>query len=615
MSLNDNQKSYIKRNIQHKSIDSIALHLDISPDEIKKYLDEKLRKGTYKPHVVGEKNSATSIQNSSVNKDETLLSTKLNIIPYLLLAFFVIVAYTNSIFNDFVSDDIASIVTNPEIGTWNYTFGQPFLIVQHLINSIIFHTFGREPAVFRFFNIVFHIGSVWMVYKIVSLMVSRNLAFYIAAIFAVHPIIVESVTWISGGVYARYGFFFLCSFYFYLRSKTEKKSVKWYMWSLVFFILSLLSADKAVALPLVFVAYEISQVSLVKNLSRVSYYFIPSIILAVSLLGKIGMRIATIQPQYGNSQDGLQSSLLEIPIAVVSYLHLLIWPKDLTLYHTEFFFTPFVTGILVFIFFLFVGGIIYSYQKSKLVFFWLCFFIITLLPTLLPLGVAWIVAERYVYLGTIGIVFVVVYLLDSLTKKYMKLDKPLQVLYMLIILIFIVRTISRNMDWQNQDTLWISAGKISIHSPQNHNNLGDMYGRHGDLNRAVEEFKAAIALRPNYSEAHHNLGNVYMQQKKDDLALQSYTTALKYNPYLWESYLSIAALHFEKQEYETAINYIKKALSISPGNLKLYANLAITYYKAGDMESARATMNEAIGMSPNDQGLRDLLKQLESGNQ
>ena len=93
-----------------------------------------------------------------------------------------------------------------------------------------------------------------------------------------------------------------------------------------------------------------------------------------------------------------------------------------------------------------------------------------------------------------------------------------------------VRTITRNADWKNQDTLWLATAKTSPSSPQNHNNLGDYYGRQGDLEKAAEEFKTAIKLKPNYGDAYHNLANIYHQMGEDDLAIENYRKALSFNP-------------------------------------------------------------------------------------
>ncbi len=73
----------------------------------------------------------------------------------------------------------------------------------------------------------------------------------------------------------------------------------------------------------------------------------------------------------------------------------------------------------------------------------------------------------------------------------------------------------RNFDWKNQDTLWLATAKTSPSSHQNHNNLGDLYARRGEYEKAVEEFKKAIELKPDYGDAYHNLANVYHQIGKE----------------------------------------------------------------------------------------------------
>ena len=104
----------------------------------------------------------------------------------------------------------------------------------------------------------------------------------------------------------------------------------------------------------------------------------------------------------------------------------------------------------------------------------------------------------------------------------------------------------RNNNWQTADELWFSAERYSTLSPQNHNNLGDAYGRRGRLELSRDHFLRAIELNPRYADAMHNLGNTYLQMGEIDKAKESYEQALKVNPKLWQSEERLKAI----EEYE-----------------------------------------------------------------
>jgi tetratricopeptide (TPR) repeat protein len=204
------------------------------------------------------------------------------------------------------------------------------------------------------------------------------------------------------------------------------------------------------------------------------------------------------------------------------------------------------------------------YLKKSSLFLWLAFFITFLLPTALIPGIASIVAERYVYLASTGLFVTVAFLLNLIKNIKIKWT-----VFILIILALSVRTIVRNFDYRNQDTLWLATAKTAPSSPQNHNNLGDYYGRQGDLARAVEEFKKAIELNPRYGDAYHNLANTYHQLGQDDLAIENYQKALSFNPNLWQSRQNLAAIYYAQQQLELAKKELRAALHIVPDNQNL----------------------------------------------
>lgn len=494
------------------------------------------------------------------------------------LALLVLAVYANSFGNGFVSDDIAGFATNKNIGSIsNVFFGPAHFSVSAFFQFVAFHIGGLHPFTFRAINILSHLGCVAAIYVLLALSMNKRVALIAASLFAVHPVLTESVSWVSGGLYSLYAFFFLLSFLFYLFSKNDRKYFKY---AVIFFILSILSSEKALALFLVFTLYELAFGSLKRNWKKILPYFSISLALLILYAAKIGYRVSAVEAQSYQAGGGMYNPLVQIPVAIGSYLKLLIWPARLTLYQTEMSFTQGQYFILFSVTFLFLASVVWSWRKNKTIFFWLAFFVITLLPTLTPFKISWIVAERYVYLGTLGIVVAVAVLFDKLLKINENAKMVGYFALVLIVASLSVRTILRNRDWKSEDTLWLATAAVAPSGQQIHNNLGDVYARQGDMQKAVEEFRKAIEINPNYADAWHNLGNTYQQMGQLDLAMENYQKAANINPQLWQSYQNMAAIYFNAGQYDAALENIKKALELNPNDENLKQNLEVIQTKA-----------------------------------
>lgn len=512
----------------------------------------------------------------------------------------ILVTYGNSLNNAFLSDDLPEIVNNPNIGNLGYAISShPFGFIRLIFYWVTFQVGGLSPFLFRSTNIFLHIGSVLLIFTLFNLLYSRRLALLVASLFAVHPAFSEAVVWISGGGYPQYSFFFLLSFLFYLLSQNSRT---YYWLSVVMYSFSFMSHQAMPqALFLVFPLWEFLFGDLKKNWIKT----IPFFLIAMAYLGLtfyyLPARENTLQTTH-YQQRGIDNPLLLIPIALTSYFELILYPATLTLYHSELSTTQIVFIIKVLITLAFFIGILISFKKNKYIFFWLSFFLLALSPTLTPFRLNWIVAERYLYLPSLGLLAVIGLGFYKLTST-----KFIQITYIALITIIIslsIRTIVRNIDWANEDNLWIATGKTSPSSPNTHNNLGDVYGRRGDKQAALKEFQRAIELKPNYGDAYHNAGNTLRELGQLDKAIEYYQNALKYNPGLWQSYQNIAAIYFEQKKYDLTIENFQKAIEVSPNNLNLRLNLGIIYLKTGKKKQAKEVFNLILSIVPDNQVAR-----------
>jgi len=571
MPLTSQQKHYIKKNVQRYSPEEIADKLNLPSGEIHRYIknrwgDKKIKKMT---NQMAE--GSLSQINLSTFRLRSFLSENINYFIFLFVLVFL--SYFNSLSNDFVSDDIATILKNPNIGNLGSAIST-FLIgsIHSILDFLIYKIFGLNPIFFRIINILFHLGSVWIIYILASLLVNKKVGIISACLFAVHPILTESVAWISGAPYVLYGFFILLSFLTYILSENNKKV---YYLSIASFIFAIFSSDKVLFFPVILIAYEFSFCNLKKNWRRIIPHGLISLALIILSITRIGTRVVAISQINYQQNEGFYNPLTQIPTAISTYLKLMFWPQGLTLYQTELNFSleKYIFLLAIFVGFMFV--LFYGWKKNRLLFFWLSFFIITLSPTLTPLKISWIVAERYVYLGSIGIFVSMAMLLNWMLEKHDRYKIPLYSISAIILIALYARTIARNVDWKNEDNLWIATVKTSPSGPNIHNNVGDVYARNGDFENAAKEFSKSIEINPNYGDAYHNLANTYKAMGKIDLAIENYNKALSINPNIWQSRQNLAGIYYEMGDMKKAEEHMKQAVKIDPNNQNLQQNLSL----------------------------------------
>ncbi|MBI2597000.1 tetratricopeptide repeat protein [Candidatus Daviesbacteria bacterium] len=514
-----------------------------------------------------------------------------------LLLTLTLITYGNSLNNVFLSDDLAEIANNPNVGSLKYAISaHPFGFIRLILYWLAFQI-GLVPMYFRLINLFFHIGSVILIYALLNLLFSKRLALIVTSIFAVHPAISEAIVWISGGMYPQYTFFFLLSLLFYLKSKEK---IKYYFAALISFIFTFMSHPQMpLSLFIVFPVWEFLFGNIKKNWKKsVPFLIITIFFLLVTLTG-ISERENTLKNVH-YQERGVDSIFFLIPTAITSYFELIFYPKVLTLYHSELNFSQLGFIIRILITLVFFGAVGLSYIKNKYIFFWLSLFLIALSPTLTPFRLNWIVAERYLYLPILGILVVSGLGITKLAEK-LKLKWLDYSIVIIILILLSTRTIIRNIDWKNEDNLWIATGKTSPSSPNTHNNLGDVYGRQGDKQKALQEFQTAIALKPNYADAYHNAANTYVELGQPDQALEYYQKATQFNPNLWQSYQNMAAIYFKEKQYEKALENIQKAITINPNNLNLRLNLGIVYLNMGEKNKAKEIFNLILTVDPQNQ--------------
>jgi Tfp pilus assembly protein PilF len=296
---------------------------------------------------------------------------------------------------------------------------------------------------------------------------------------------------------------------------------------------------------------------------------------------------------------------------IVFYLEKTILPINLSTFYpypkiisvaSPSFFLPLIilSGIIFLVYF--------SRKFTKKIIFANFFFIITILPVLrlIPFG-GQPVADRYMYIPSIGLFFMAGIAFNWIYHKKMRLDKLKKISIVLILIMAVVfysiLTIRRNSVWKDGESLWLDVLKKYPELSQAHNNLGYFYESKGMLDKAISEFKKSIKISHN-SKAYNGLGIAYGKKGMIDEAIAELKKAIKINPNFEKAYGNLGIAYGKKGMLDKEITLYKKVIEINPNDVLAHYRLGLAYCKK-KMEYAGADHLYKAGLLFLKQGNRD----------
>lgn len=474
--------------------------------------------------------------------------------------------YANAFTGDFVSDDISAILRNPDIS--KFMLPSSTVSFATSLNTIIYWIFKLNSTAYHIPSILFHLLNSILVYSLLNRKLNKTSSLVGTLVFTTHPVTTETISWIAGRHYAMSASFILSSLLLYLESTKEKRIQKvYYVLSLVLFSSALYTSGLFL---LMFPIFLVVKEALQKNLKKKIVYTIPFFIISgqyfLTKLNEVPARVESLG--YGTGSDPRPLELLDYIARssqiILEDLKLVLWPARLTIYHDSFVVAKYSWLILVPL----IGTAVYTFRKNKTVFLALTWFFLFLAPTLSPIQVTWMVAERYLYLPLVAFAFLVGYGYQKLLPKIRGADWEgvVHVLLLLLLVGYGVRTIVRNKDWDHRDKLWLATVKTNPLSRQAHLNMGDVYSNQGRWVDSVREFQTSIKLAPEHPHGYHNLANVYHTTGEYELAITNFQIALEKDPNLYQSHEQLGIIYIELKEFTKAKEEFQKALLINPNS-------------------------------------------------
>lgn len=562
------------------------------------------------------KNSTPSLS----NKKNQFLNKP--IYTYLLLFISCLLVYFNSFNNELIYnwDDAGYILKNPYIDSlsWqnikdifsNFYFSnyQPLTLI---VYAVIFKFVGTKVFLYHFVQFIFHVLNTFLVYKFISLLQEKKwISIGVALLFAVHPMHVESVAWISEMKDVLYTFFFLLAlitYHFYVY-KPDKKT-KWYLWTIFLFILSLLSKPSAVIFSVVLLAMDLYYERLWRWKTWIEKLPFFLLSLAFGIITILAQEEA-IQ-ELGPVLKGYERAL----IVIYSYM-LYLWKfflpinlsaaypypiKDGGVLPTEYFIIP--------IAFIALCIIAYLLRKNKKFIWGILFFTINLLMVIqiIPVG-GMIASERYTYIPYIGLSFSAL----TLMEKYIKNIKLNYIILGIVVLIFTFLAHQRTYYWRNGDVLFSDVLEKYPRYAYGYNNRGFLYWDHYAIDvykdnpqmkekyveKALQDFTKAISLDYTYAEPFLNRGILYYNTGRPEQALADFNRFLELKPDNPDGLLNRANTLSTLGKFNEAIPDYNKYLTIKNDDPKAYMWRGVAYFNIQNYDSAIIDFNKSIEIDP-----------------
>jgi tetratricopeptide (TPR) repeat protein len=530
---------------------------------------------------------------------------------WLFLVFLLIgtvLLFLNGMKGDFVSDDYASITQNPEIG--KFIFGIRNLDTMSFGTYMINLIFGQSsPVPYHIFGLILFLLFLVLSFVFIEKLLNNNyLSKITVLLLAVHPIHVETVSWISGRIYlilAVYTLLALISFLYFL----ETNKNKYIVFMCLFFLLAFLTDRPrpfALFLLIIITLLMIGFGEAKKKIMVISKFLIPMLVVAlVTAIPFVNKRINIVNSGTNASGGIFYDPFFQYPITITKYLQLLWAPVDMTLYHTMYTLPNWLNWLTLI---LYITALIYFFFKNRKYFFALSFIFLAILPSMTPIKVAWLVAERYMLLGSIGFCLLLGLILVDIYKRF----KPVAIVLAIILLIgYGVRTIARNADWRTNHSLWVNTCQVSPNSHNAWNNIGDDYDKLKDYASAIKGFTQSTLVKPNYADAYHNRANIFYKVGRFDLARESYDSALKFNPDLFQTYLSLTQIDLTERKLDLALAHASRAVEMDKNNPQTLYVLAVVYAEMNNTVEAEKILQYVITNFPSYTPARNALTQLK----
>jgi tetratricopeptide (TPR) repeat protein len=580
-----------------------------------------------------------------------------------LLALITVAVYLPVIQLGFVAfDDNYYLTANPKVQAgltwegvrWAFTRAHaanwhPVTWLSHMLDCQLY---GLKPAGHHITNLIFHTANTLLLFRLLQRLTG---AFWrsalVAALFALHPLHVESVAWVAERKDVLSTFFGLLCIWAYARyaevlspmsnvqcrgigagSQPSEHATRntqhaprstlhaplFYLLSLFLFALGLMSKPMLVTLPFVLLLLDWwplgrLQLSTVRNPSsaaarRASLWRLVAEKAPFFALSAASCVVTVIAQEKGgalSSFEGaagvsVESRISNALVSYVWYLAKLLWPSHLTVIY------PFVRvwpmeQVLLAAALLLVLTVVALWQGRRRPYLsvgWL-WYLGTLIPVigLVKVG-AQSIADRYTYIPAIGLFIILAWGVADLTSGWRKRTPALAAATAAVLVAYAVTSGAQILCWQDTESLFRHALAVTRDNYIAYNNLGLYVAEHGELELGKKYYRLATEIAPNYAPPWNNLGTALVQQKKYEEAIAAFENALRINPRSAEIEGNLGATLYCLGKYDEAITHLREAIRLNPEHSMAHFSLANALVQQDRLAEAMEHYRTALQLNP-----------------
>ncbi len=529
-------------------------------------------------------------------------------LPGALLVIAVVFAYQPVWHAGFIWDDDKYVTNNPLLtapdGLWRiwFTTDSPsqYFPLTYTVFRIEHALWGFNSTGYHLVNILLHAINSLLLWQLLKRLVIPG-AWLAAAIFALHPVQVESVAWVTELKNVLMCFFFLQT----LRCWTEFiETAKWkfYALAIILFALALCAKTTACTLPVALL--------LILWLKKTPINFQRLLQLVPFVAMAIGMGLLTMwwERNHQNTKIltplGLDERIIVASHAIWFYIGKLFWPVDLTFSYPKWEIHPNQPSNYLWLAALVVLAAIICFTRrfaGRSIETALLFFVATLMPTLgfimLYTFRMTYVADHYQYVACIGLIALsATGIVLALNKNYL-----LKIFVSAILLSSLaVSTWRQCRMYSNLETLWRTTAERNPSSWMADNNLGNVLLEKGKPDEAIAFIQKALAIQPDYPEAEVSLGNALSDKGQLDEAIIHYQKALKTAPTYADACYDLGTALLQKGKMDDAIVQFQKTLALRKNDAKAHYNLGLAFLQIEKFDDAIIQFQETLALRPED---------------
>jgi tetratricopeptide (TPR) repeat protein len=523
-------------------------------------------------------------------------------------------AYTRVLHAGFIWDDESHLTRNPCIigplglkEIWTSTRAVYYPLVLTVFWSL--HKFaGLVPWPYHVLNLLMHAGSAVLLWRVLRQLDVRG-AWLGAALWALHPVMVQSVAWVTELKNTQSCLFYLLSIFWFLKVDAEETGarMRWWRfgWALLFFVLAIVSKPSTVMLPAVLalcIWWRRGQIPW-RDLSTLIPFVLISALAGVWTILEQKFHSGAIGPEWAQTWP---ERLIIAGRAIWFYLGKLVWPHPLIFIYPRWeinslqltVYLPLLAALAgLFALWLGLG------KWGRPVFFAAGYFVISLFPVLGFFSVYFFrysfVSDHFQYLASMGpLALAGAGITEGVAAIGWKSFLRRAVCGILLLLLGFL-TWRQSAVYHDLVTLYTATLAKNPGCWMAHYNLGIVLRDQGETDQAITHYRQAVSLRPNYAEAHYNLGRLLVKKGEFSDAIAHYETALTINPADAEAHNNLGATLFQRGRVEEAITHYNTALAIQPDYADASCNLANALLSKGDMDGAIAHYSACVALLPN----------------